>query len=119
MTLRRYVFKVSPRSQWDTACRDGALNGSADDLRDGFIHLSLQSQLAGTLAKHFRDQDDLVLIRFETRDLGDKLRWEPSRGGEEFPHLYGSLPTALAVSVHALALGSDGVPQLPEDFTAC
>lgn len=119
MTARRYVFKVLSRSQWDAACREGAFVGSADDLRDGFIHLSLPSQLPGTLDKHFRGQADLVLIQFAALDLGGNLRWEPSRGGEEFPHLYGALATALAVSVHTLQPGDDGVPQLPEDFAAC
>ncbi len=115
---RRFVYKVAPRVQWEAACSNGGFAGSADDLRDGFIHLSLHKQLAGTLAKHFRNQDDLVLIQFETRDLGEALRWEVSRGGEEFPHLYGVLPTALSVAVYRLALGADGVPQLPEELAA-
>ena len=113
---RRFVFKVAPRAQWEAACSKGGFTGSADDVRDGFIHLSLRTQLAGTLAKHFRNQHDLVLIQFETRDLGEALRWEVSRGGEEFPHLYGVLPTAQAVAVHRLPIDADGVPQLPEDL---
>ncbi len=116
---RRFVFKVAPRAAWDAACRDGAFSGSPDDARDGFIHLSLSTQLRGTLAKHFRGQHDLVLVQFETHDLGEALRWEPSRGGEEFPHLYGELPTAIAVAVHTLRLGDDGVPQLPEALAEC
>jgi uncharacterized protein (DUF952 family) len=81
--------------------------------------LSLREQLAGTLAKHFRGQHDLVLIQFEARAFGDALRWEVSRGGEKFPHLYGPLPTQEAVAVCELQLGIDGVPQLPEEFAAC
>lgn len=118
-TSRQFVFKVLPRSAWDEACRVGAFAGSADDMRDGFIHLSASHQLAGTLAKHFRGQHDLVLISFAADVLGDALRWEVSRGGDEFPHLYAPLPTAAAGAVHALQLGIDDVPVLPEEFTAC
>jgi len=116
---RQFVFKVASRAAWEDACREGAFAGSADDLRDGFIHLSLFEQLPGTLAKHFRGQDDLVLVQFETLDLGEKLRWEPSRGGEEFPHLYALLPTARALAVHPLRLGADDVPELPPGLAAC
>jgi uncharacterized protein (DUF952 family) len=120
MTMsRQRVFKVVPRDQWDAACRIGTFAGSADDARDGFIHLSTATQLAGTLAKHFRGKDDLVLVAFDARALGEELKWEVSRGGEDFPHLYAPLSTALALSLHALGLGEDGVPQLPEDFIAC
>jgi uncharacterized protein (DUF952 family) len=104
---------------WQEACRSGAFAGSDDDLRDGFIHLSTRDQLAGTLAKHFRGKHDLVLIQFETNLLGGELRWEVSRGGAEFPHLYAALPTGIARSVHALQLDLDGVPTLPEEFAAC
>jgi uncharacterized protein (DUF952 family) len=118
-TTRQLVFKVVPRAQWDVACRNGTFAGSADDERDGFIHLSTEMQLAGTLAKHFRGRDDLVLVGFDAHALGKKLVWEVSRGGDHFPHLYTSLPTALALSLHELRLGDDGVPQTPEDFSAC
>jgi len=97
--------------------RSGA--GSADDLRDGFIHLSTREQLTGTIAKHFRGEHDLVLIQFETHLLGEQLRWEVSRGGDLFPHFYAALPTASAGAVHALPLGFDGVPVLPKEFAAC
>lgn len=116
---RQFVFKVATHAAWQEACRTGSFAGSADDLRDGFIHLSTSEQLAGTLAKHFRGQHDLVLIRFETRLFGDALRWEASRGGEQFPHLYATLSTATACAVHALQLGTDSVPTLPEEFAAC
>lgn len=116
---RRFVYKVAPRADWEAACRQGAFSGSQDDVRDGFIHLSLASQLAGTLAKHFRHKRDLVLVEFEAKMLGEKLRWEKSRGGEEFPHLYDALPTAIATSVHNLRVGQDGVPELPKGFAGC
>ena len=92
-TSRQFVFKVAARSAWEDACRTGAFAGSADDLRDGFIHLSTREQLAVTITKHFRGKHDLVLIQFETHLLGEELRWEASRGGDLFPHLYAALPT--------------------------
>jgi len=113
---RTVVFKVSPRTAWEAACQAGAFTGSPDDQRDGFIHLSLASQLAGTLAKHFRGQNELLLIQFNAHELGDALRWEISRGGVEFPHLYSALPTAIATATYALRLDDDGVPKLPEGF---
>ena len=88
-------------------------------MRDGFIHLSTREQIAGTLAKHFSGQHDLLLIQFDTRDLGDALRWEASRGGALFPHLYDALPTAAGVRTFALTLGADGVHLLPKDLAAC
>ena len=116
---RQFVFKVAARAAWDDACRSGAFAGSADDLRDGFIHLSTREQLADTLAKHFHGKHDLVLIQIETRLLGEDLRWEVSRGGGAFPHLYAPLLTANTQAVHALTLGIDGMPMLPEEFAAC
>jgi uncharacterized protein (DUF952 family) len=118
-TPHQFVYKVAPRAAWDAACRTGTYEGSADDRRDGYIHLSSREQLAGTLAKHFSGQDDLVLIQFETRALGETLRWEVSRGGQLFPHLYAGLPTREAMAVHALHSGKDGIPMLPEDLTTC
>jgi uncharacterized protein (DUF952 family) len=118
-TTRQFVFKVVTRGAWEDACRTGAFAGSADDLRDGFIHLSTREQLASTIAKHFRGQHDLVLVRFETHLLGEELRWEASRGADLFPHLYATLPTGNAGPVHALPLGIDGIPTLPKEFAAC
>ena len=118
-TPHQFVFKVAPRAAWDAACRAGTFEGSADDLRDGYIHLSSREQLAGTLAKHFNGQDDLVLIQFETRALGEALRWEVSRGGQLFPHLYAALPTGHAIAIRALQLSNDGVPVVPEDIATC
>jgi uncharacterized protein (DUF952 family) len=118
-TARQFVFKVVPRPAWEDACRCGAFIGSADDARDGYIHLSTREQIAGTLAKHFRGKHDLVLIQFETRVLGKALRWEVSRGGDRFPHLYAALPTAGAGAVFALPLDADGIPMLPKELAAC
>ncbi len=114
--MKRYVYKVCSSLDWNEATRAGAFLGSADDLRDGYIHLSTADQLAGTLQKHFRGRANQVLVTFEASALGPNLRWEASRGGELFPHLYDSLTPTLALAVTALQLGADGVHQLPKDL---
>jgi uncharacterized protein (DUF952 family) len=113
------VFKVATRTAWDDACRAGLFKGSADDVRDGFIHLSTRHQLSATLAKHFKGQTDLVLVTLDTGALGDALRWEASRDGDLFPHLYAGLPITAAREVRALELDSSGVPIVPEDVRQC
>jgi uncharacterized protein (DUF952 family) len=110
------IFKICGRGAWDEALRVGHYSGSCDDRRDGFIHLSTRAQLAGTAAKHFRGQSDLVLVVVDAARLGSALRWEPARGGELFPHLYAALDVASARAIHPLLLGRDGVPQIPEDL---
>lgn len=85
------IFKILTAEQWRQFQTDGVFNGSADDLRDGFIHLSTREQIAGTLQKHFAGQTGLVIAAIDERKLG-ALKWEPSRGGALFPHLYGPLP---------------------------
>lgn len=112
--LNRVVYKICPRAAWDEACRAGHYSGSADDLRDGYIHLSAQHQVAATAAKYFRGQDGLVLVSIATAPLGAALVWEPSRGGDLFPHLYGPLPASAAVAVTPVPLDGNGVPVLPE-----
>jgi uncharacterized protein (DUF952 family) len=87
----RAVYKICTAHEW----RDG----SAVDQRDGFIHLSTGAQLAETLRRHFAGQRDLVLVELDPAALGGELRWEPSRGGDLFPHLYGGLAVSLAQRV--------------------
>ena len=118
-TNSHHVFKVATREAWEAAFRLGAFGGSDDDLRDGFIHLSAAHQLAGTLANHFKGQTDLVLITLDADALGAELKWEPSRNGDLFPHLYGALPTTAARQVRALKSDDTGVPVVPEDVRQC
>lgn len=92
------IYKVLPRAEWEAACAKGLFEGSAIDLKDGFIHFSAGDQWAETLAKHFAGQADLLLVAVDTDALGPQLKWEVSRGGALFPHLYGALPTVLAVT---------------------
>ena len=112
----RVVYKIAPRSAWDAAARDGIYRGSPDDHRDGFIHLSRGTQVAGTLARHFAGQTDLVLVAYDAAGLGDALKWEPSRGGELFPHVYGPLDPAAAVWVRPIGVGADGRHTVPGEL---
>ena len=114
--MPRRVYKVCTAADWRAAVELGTYAGSADDLRDGFIHLSTLDQLAGTLAKHFSGQAELVLLAFDANTLGDRLTWEPSRGGQLFPHLYALLAVSLALSIAPLPAGADGTHSLPGDL---
>ncbi len=96
------IFKILPRHEWETACAAGVFLGSAVDVADRFIHFSTVEQTQETLQRHFTGQSDLLLVAVEAETLGPALKWEPSRGGALFPHLYGPLPTALAVSAEPI-----------------
>src|SRR5688500_14861957 len=87
-SMHEIIYKIMSRASLAEARKAGRFDGSADDLRDGFIHLSTGPQVAGTLEKHFPGEADLVLLAVETTLVGDRLKWEPSRGGDLFPHLY-------------------------------
>lgn len=91
----------------------GEFYGSPVDERDGFIHLSAEDQVEETLRLHFAGQSDLLLIGVDAACLGENLRWEPSRGGRLFPHLFGPLSLRCAVSTDALALKPDGNHDFP------
>jgi uncharacterized protein (DUF952 family) len=117
--LRRLVFKICRERDWQDALQTGRYLGSGDDLRDGFIHLSAAGQLAGTAARHFKDQPGLVLVALDAAMLGPALRWEVSRGGALFPHHYAPIEVAAAVWVKPVPLGPDGLPQLPPDIGPC
>jgi uncharacterized protein (DUF952 family) len=86
------VYKICERTAWRLAEQSGTYGGSTADARDGFIHFSTAAQLAGTVAKHFSGQRELLLVAVDAGALGSGLKWEPSRGGELFPHLYAALP---------------------------
>lgn len=112
MTL---VYKIVARKAWDEAVALGRFDGAAIDLADGYIHLSTAGQAQETARLHFRGQADLVLVALSAEPFGADLKWEPSRGGQMFPHLYGSLDPALALSVRAIPLAADGEPLLDLD----
>jgi len=101
------IYHMCPAETWQEAVRTGVYHGTADDRRDGFIHFSTAAQLAESARRHRAGQAGLVLIAVESARLGARLRWEASRSGALFPHLYGPLDPAEAASVRPLPLGPD------------
>ena len=93
------IYKIVPRALWEIAVERGLFAGAPADLADGFIHFSTAAQLPETAARHFHGMKDLLVVGVDADALGEALKWEPSRGGDLFPHLYGSLAVSLAVSV--------------------
>ena len=106
------IYKILTRAEWNQAEAAGQFAGSAVDLADGFIQFSTGVQAAETARRHFAGQPDLVVLEIEAGDLGEALRWEPSRGGDLFPHLYGSLTASQVLSVTEAPLDADGIPML-------
>ena len=96
------VYKILSQAAWTAALAKGRFDGAGIDLADGFIHLSSEDQWRETLRLHFAGQDGLVLVAFDAASLGEALKWEPSRGGRLFPHVYGAIATTLAVSVQPI-----------------
>lgn len=108
------IYKIVPRALWQAAEAAGRFDGAPVDTQDGFIHFSTAAQLAETAARHFAGQDDLRLVAVRVARLDPaRLRWEPSRGGDLFPHLYGPLALDAVVEVSDLPLGPHGRHLLP------
>ena len=107
------IYKILPRTAWASARAVGRFEGSAVDLQDGFIHFSTAAQATETARKYFTGQPDLVVLEVEADDLGVALKWEPSRGGDLFPHLYAALATDAVVAVHEAPLDAAGMPRVP------
>jgi uncharacterized protein (DUF952 family) len=106
------VYKILAADAWAAAQRAGRFEGASIDLTDGYIHLSTAAQAPETARLHFAGQADLVLLRIDADKLGAALKWEPSRGGQLFPHLYDTLDCALVEAVTPVPLDAGGVPQL-------
>jgi uncharacterized protein (DUF952 family) len=102
------IFKLVATKEWRAAESDGAFEGAAADRADGYIHFSTAAQAAETAAKWFAGREDLTLVAVDPEGLGAALKWEPSRGGALFPHLYARLPMSAVVWSRPLPLGSDG-----------
>lgn len=107
------LYKIIPRLDWEAAQAKGIYEGSAVDRKDGFIHLSAAHQVRATARKHFAGEVDLLLISVREEDLGRTLKWEVSRGGDLFPHIYGPLPLSAISDVVPLQL-AEGGHQFPE-----
>lgn len=112
------IYKICDAATWRTAELVGDFAGAPIDLTDGYIHFSTANQVEETAAKHFAGQRDLVLVAVDADALGPALKWEPSRGGALFPHLYGTLPLTAVRWIKPLPLGPDGrhvFPRLTEE----
>ena len=108
----RRIYKLLDAASWNAARTAGVFKGSAVDERDGFIHLSGADQAQQTARLYFKGQLDLVLLTVDADRLGEALKWEPSRGGALFPHLYGALPVDAVIEARVLELDADGEPRL-------
>lgn len=103
------AYKLVDRAEWETALADGAYAGSAVDLADGYIHMSTATQLAETARRHYAGRTGLVLVEVALAPLGEALKWEASRGGDLFPHLFAPLPARAEAPQRGLSVDADGV----------
>jgi len=113
MGVNETIYKICTAAEWRQAEQAGVYRGSAVDHRDGFIHFSTAAQVGETAARHFAGQADLLVVAVDAAALGDALRWEPSRGGSLFPHLYGPLPLSAVRRVSEIGLDDAGRHQFP------
>lgn len=108
------IYHMASGADWAAAERSGRYAGSADDARDGFIHFSTAAQVKVSAARHRAGQAGLKLLVVDAEKLGAALKWEPARGGDLFPHLYGVLPVSAVARVADLPLGPDGLHVFPD-----
>jgi len=108
------VFKIVTKAEWDEAGKIGVFKGAPVDLSDGYIHFSTAEQVRETAAKHFAGRQGLLLLSISAKAIAADLRYEPSRGGQLFPHLYADLPATAVVKVDDLPLGADGQHRFPD-----
>jgi uncharacterized protein (DUF952 family) len=113
MTPPTSIYRLIAADVWQHAVAVGSFAGTEHDVRDGFIHFSTAEQVAETAARHYAGQAGLLLLRVSVEPLGSALRWEPSRGGALFPHLYADLPVSAVTHVDSLPLAADGRHVLP------
>ena len=111
----RMIYKIFRPDEWDQLQRDGETAGAPIDVQDGYVHFSTPEQVRETASKHFAGEDELLLVAVDEKTLGKSLKWEPSRGGALFPHLYRNLTTGDVASVHRMT--SDGTRHIfPESI---
>lgn len=112
--MNKTIYHMCRREEWLAGAEAGSYAGSSQDAADGFIHFSTAGQVVESARRHRAGQAGLVLLEVEAALLGDVLRWEPSRGGQLFPHLYGVLPASAVRAVHDLPLDEAGLHRFPK-----
>lgn len=112
--MDRIIYKVATKAQWEEAEKAGVFKGAPIDLADGYIHFSTAAQVKETAAKHFAGQADLLLVAIDTASFGDSLKWEVSRGGDLFPHLYAPLDLSAVIWAKEMPLDAGGAHDFPE-----
>jgi uncharacterized protein (DUF952 family) len=116
MSENKIIYKIFRVHEWAAAKKSGMFAGSPDDLRDGFIHFSTAEQLRGTIEKYFSAQDEIILASFDAEGFGDRLKWEISRGGMHFPHLYARLPQSEMLQMWCIEKDISGRFNLPAEI---
>jgi len=111
--MSQFIYKITPEALWREAEANGRFTGAPIDVADGFIHFSTAGQVKETAAKHFTGQSGLLLVAIDGASLGAALKYEVSRGGALFPHLYGVLDLKAVRWIRPLPLGADGAHQFP------
>jgi uncharacterized protein (DUF952 family) len=113
--MDRKIYKIVDRTAWRKAEAAGIFAGAPIDLRDGYIHLSTAAQVRETARRHFAGMNELLLVEVDADRLGENLRFEVSRGGDLFPHLYGPIALDAVLRVMELPLGTGGEHLFPSD----
>ncbi len=112
--IKTTIYKIAPRDLWAQAEEAGIFTGAPVDIADGYIHFSTYTQVRETAAKHFAGQTDLLLVSVDAGALDGALKYEASRGGALFPHLYAALPMSAVMKVEPLSLDENGLHIFPE-----
>ena len=109
------AYKIVDAAEWRAAVAEGRYDGAPVDIADGYIHMSTEAQLAETARRHFAGRSDLLLLTVDLSRFGDDLVWEPSRGGDLFPHLYAPLPVAAVMASRTFSVTADGEMAFEDD----
>lgn len=114
--MDKIIYKIVPMELWQKARSSGIFRGAPIDLKDGYIHFSTAAQAVETARLHFAGERDLLLVAVDATVFGENLKWEPSRGGDLFPHLFADLPMVAVLWERPLPLGEDGLHVFPDLF---
>jgi len=114
--MKNLIYHICKEKEWEIAIVCGVYLGSSQDHEDGFIHFSTAEQIIGSAAKHRAGQTGLLLLTVEIKPIAAKLKWETSRAGDLFPHLYGTLPINAVLKTNNLEIGADGKHIFPKEF---